>query len=133
MKLHGNAAHVLDGGFPDDASYADLVAKLERRFGTKDQAALYKTQLKSRIRSKGETIQSLYDDITQLVLLAHPGAPTAPRNDLAVDAFIEALDNDYYKMRVRDKDPKDLESAMRAALLVEGYSNIRHKMRTDLK
>jgi len=47
MKLHGNAAHVLDGGFPDDASYADLVGKVERRFGAKDQAALYRTKLKS--------------------------------------------------------------------------------------
>jgi len=73
----------------------------------------------------------LYDDINRLVLLAHPGAPTANRNDLAVDAFIEALDNDYYEMKVRDKDPKNLESAMRAALLVEAYSNNRHKMSTD--
>jgi len=46
IKLHGNVAHALDGGFPDDVSYADLVTKLERRFGTKDQAALYKTQLR---------------------------------------------------------------------------------------
>jgi len=128
MKLHGNAAHVLDGGFPNDASYADLVAKFERIFGAKDQAALYRTQLKSRRRSKSETIQSSYDDINRFVLLAHPGAPTAHRNDLAVDALIEALDNDYHDMRVKDKDPTDIESAMQAALLVEAYLN---NMRTD--
>jgi len=47
LKLNGNAANILDDGFPDNASYSDLVMKLERRFDTKDQAELYRTQLKS--------------------------------------------------------------------------------------
>jgi len=34
-------------------------------------------------------------------------------------------------MRVCDKDPKDLEAAMQAALLVEAYSTNRHKTRTE--
>jgi len=72
----------------------------------------------------------LYDDINRLVLLAHPGAPTDHRNLLAVDAFVEALDNEYYEMRVRDKDPKNLKAAMQAALLIEAYSLFRNRSRT---
>jgi len=69
----------------------------------------------------------LYDDINRLVLLVHLGTPADHRNDLAVDAFVVALDNEYYEMRLRDKDPKDLEAAMQAALLIEAYTLSRHQ------
>jgi len=69
----------------------------------------------------------LYDNINR------PTTPTDHRNYLAVDAFLEALDNEYYEMRVRDKYPKDLKSAMQAALLIyiEAYSTSRHRSHTE--
>jgi len=64
---------------------------------------LYRSQLKIQRRAKGESIQAIYNYINRLVLLAHPGAPTDHQNDLAVDPFVEALDNEYNEMRVHDK------------------------------
>jgi len=58
---------VLSGGI-NAVGY--LVEKLEKRFGTKDQPARYRSQLKGRRRQKHESLYNVYDDISRLVLLA---------------------------------------------------------------
>jgi len=52
FRLAGTAAHVLSGGINAAPTYSDLVEKLEKRFGTKDQSAMYWSQLKGRRRQK---------------------------------------------------------------------------------
>jgi len=49
QRLAGTAAHVLSCGINAVPTYSDLVEKLEKRFGrfgTKDQSARYRSQLK---------------------------------------------------------------------------------------
>jgi len=73
LKLAGTAAHVLSGGINAVPTYSDLVEKLEKRFGTKDQSARYRSQLKGRRVQKVESLYNVYDDISRLVLQAYPG------------------------------------------------------------
>jgi len=54
LRIAGTAAHVLSGGINAVPTYSDLVEKLEKRFGTKDQSARYRSQLKGRRRQKSE-------------------------------------------------------------------------------
>jgi len=53
LRLAGTAAHVLSGGIIAVPTYSDLVEKLEKLFGTKDQSARHRSQLKGRRRQKG--------------------------------------------------------------------------------
>jgi len=70
LRLAGTAAHVLSGRIITVPTYNDLVEKLEKRFGTKDQSARYQSQLKGRRRQNNESLYNVYDDIGHLVLLA---------------------------------------------------------------
>jgi len=108
LALRGTAAHVLDGGFPPNAKYGDLVEKLEKRYGTIDQSARFRNQLRGRHRLKGETLQALYDDVSRSALYAFPGDPTYHRDLYAVDAFVEALDDYQLELYVKGRDPVDL-------------------------
>jgi len=94
LKLVGTAAHVLSGGISAIPSYSDLFEKLEKRFGTKDRSARYRSQLKSKRRQMNENLYTVYDDVSRLVLIAYPGEQSVHRDDFGVEAFIEAL-NEY--------------------------------------
>jgi len=52
LRLVGTAAHALSGGNSTITTYSDLVEKLKKRFGTMDQSARYRSQLKGRRRQK---------------------------------------------------------------------------------
>jgi len=72
LRLVGTAAHLLSGGNSTIPAYNDLVEKLGKRFGTKDQSARYRSQLKGGRRQKNESLYTVYDDISRLVVLAYP-------------------------------------------------------------
>jgi len=63
LRLAGTAAHVLSGKINAVPTYSYLVEKLEKRFGTKDQSARYRSQLKGRRRQKNESLYNVYDNI----------------------------------------------------------------------
>ena len=53
--------------------FSTLVEKLRNRFGSVNKSEIYRTQLKSRRRNKGETIPELAQAIKKLVRQAYPG------------------------------------------------------------
>src|SRR5258708_28223076 len=55
-------------------------------------------------------------------MLAYPGAASEHRDVLEVDAFVGALNDENLELRVRDKEPVDLDSALRFALASEANS-----------
>jgi len=127
LRLVGTAAHVLSGGINAIPTYNDLVEKLEKRFGTKDQSTRYRSQLKGRRRQKNESLYNVYDDISRLVLLAYPGEQSVHRDDFGVEAFIEALDDYQLKLYVSSQNPKDLEAALKHASIYESFTSTRGK------
>jgi len=128
LKLAGTAAYVLSGGINAVPTYSDLVEKLEKRFGTKDQSARNRSQLKGRRRQKNESWYNVYDDISRLVLLAYPGQQSVHRDDFGVEAFIEALDDYQLKLYVRSQNPKDIEAALKYASIMESFTSTREKI-----
>jgi hypothetical protein len=54
--LQGQAADVLHS-VPVEASYEDIVGALQDRFGDHQLAAAYRSQLKARVQTGGETLQ----------------------------------------------------------------------------
>ena len=75
-------------------SYSELINTLTRRFAPENQTELYKTQIDTRIRKRGESLPELAQDIKRLVRLAYPKAHQEVLDSLAYRSFREAL-NDY--------------------------------------
>ena len=65
--LDDAAGQVLWGLKPDATAEA-VIALLRTRFGNER----YRAELRARRRQRGESLQSLYLDITRMVSLAHP-------------------------------------------------------------
>jgi len=127
-RLVGTAIHVLSGGISSIPTYSDLVEKLEKCFGTKDQSTKYRSQLKCRRRLKGESLQLIvYDDVSRLILLAYPGEKSAHRDDFVVEAFIEALDDYNLELYVHSQNPKYLKAALNHASIIESFTSTRAK------
>ena len=53
--------------------YNTLIEKIAGRFGSENRSEIFRTQLKSRSRNKGETIPELAQAIKKLVRQAYPG------------------------------------------------------------
>src|SRR5262249_14707742 len=108
--------------FSESTRFDTLVARLRQRFGTDGQAAMYRAQLRSRRRAKGESLQSLYLDVMRLVSLAFPGPRSEHRDSLAIDAFLESIDDEDIRKRVHDRQPTDLDAAYRMATVMESHA-----------
>ena len=120
--LTGQAAQILwDMGSNDISNSLDLVTALKARYGTANQCALYRTQLRYRRRGKNETLCELVQDIRRLVVLAYPGPMTETTESIAIDAFIEALGNVDLSLKVREREPSNLDSAYKIAMGLEAF------------
>jgi hypothetical protein len=119
--LTGNAAQILwDGSEHAKLTYPRLVSKLRERFGSAGQRDRFLAELRGRRRKPGEPLSDLYSDICRLMAMAFPGAnETDVGSSLAVDHFISALNDPELELRVRDKNPANLEAAYRAAVKAE--------------
>ena len=121
-SLTGQAAQILwDMGSKEISNSVDLVKALKARYGTANQCALYRTQLRYRRRGKNETLCELVQDIRRLVVLAYPGPMTETTKSIAIDAFIEALGYAEFSLKVREREPSSLDSAYNIAMRLEAF------------
>ena len=100
-------------------TFIELVATLQAQFGTADQSAQFRIQLRMRRRARGESLQDLYLDVCRLVTLAYPGPRTELGDQLAVEAFIDSLDDGDFEEKMLGRGPKDLDEAFKVALQLE--------------
>ena len=70
-SLEGAAGQVL-WGLKSDATADTVISLLRTRFGHELQVERFRAELRARRRKRGESLQSLYLDITRMVSLAHP-------------------------------------------------------------
>ena len=103
-------------------SYSELCAALERRFGPA-QAALCKSELRARRQKKGESYQSLAEDIRRLTMLAYPELPEDAWQSMACEAFIDSISSDEARRFVLQAMPSDLLSAVTAARQFEAIKS----------
>ena len=111
--------------------YDTLIERLKNRFGSVNRSEIYRTQLKSRTRNKGETIQELAQAIKKLVRQAYPGVNKDVIETLSLDNFIDAITDSDIRMRVRELSPKSLEEAEQICVRLEAYK-IADKQRSRL-
>ena len=70
-SLVGAACQILwDAG--KQSTMGRIVALLQARFGSVNQAERFRAELRSRKQTKGESLQRLYQDVCRLMSLAYP-------------------------------------------------------------
>jgi len=62
--------------------------------------------------------------------LAFPGKSSYHREIAETDAFIKAISRGSFRMRIRDKEPKDLDQVLHIALLAEAHTEDRNIVET---
>ena len=120
-SLTGIAAQLLWD--TEHLSYSDLMEKLRNRFGGKGMEEKFQTELRCRRRNKGESIREMAQDIRRLMSLAYPGEKSGLAEHIARDAFLVALDDQEMELKIREREPVDLDSAVRLALRLEVFQS----------
>ena len=101
--------------------YASLVQKLTERYGSENRAEVFRSQLKSRVKGKGETIQQLAMSIRKLTRQSYPNASQDVIEALSLDHFIDALTETEIRLRLREVSPKTLSEAEKIAVRMEAH------------
>lgn len=111
--------------------YKSLVQKLTSRFGSENRAEVFRAQLKSRVKAKGESIAQLAHSIKKLTRQSYPNASQDVIEALALDHFIDALSEAEIRLRLREVGPKSLSEAEAIAVRMEAH-RIADRQRTRL-
>jgi len=121
--LEKDAGQVLwDYSAETTVSLSRMIKVLKERFGEANQSDKYRFELKSRRRRPNETPRNLHSDIRRLTALAVPDLEHRARETMACDYFIDALNDPNFALKVRERFPKDLDTALRVALQLEVWS-----------
>jgi uncharacterized protein YjhX (UPF0386 family) len=111
--------------------YDVLVSTLRRRFEPPGYAELYRVQLKSRQRTRGEPLVELASDIKRLVRQAYPADPKPMTEMIARDAFMDALDDMEMEWRIFQTKPHSIDEALQAAIEFESFRQGRQHRQPD--
>ena len=120
-SLTGVAARMLWG--TEEMSYRELVARLRSRFGSLDMEEKYQAELQCRRRKPNESFRELAQDIRRLMMLAYPGDRSVMSERLAKEHFICAFDDPELELKVREKEPQTLDTALKYAQRLEVFRN----------
>ena len=119
-SLSGPAGQIL-WDLEDNTTVEEVIRLLKNRFGVINQAERFRAELRSRKRKPDESLQRLYQDISRLMTLAYPGPTSELSNIVARDAFLDALNDNSLRIRILEKEPSNLDEALKMACRLEAY------------
>jgi len=121
FNLTGNAGHIL-WNMGNKTTVEAAIRLLRNRFGTAGQSEWYRAELHARHRKPGEDLQHLYQEIARLILLAYPDRSDDVTDLVARDAFLDDLDDETLRVRIMDREPPNLDAALKHAIKLESYT-----------
>jgi len=99
-----------------DVSEVDTIEKLttllHNRYGGSRQIDKHRMELRLRRRQPGESLAHLHHDVHRLMALAHPTLRREDREAVAVDYFVDALDDPEFALKVRERAPSTHDDAL---------------------
>ena len=98
-----------------------IVALLTTRFSSENQAERFRAELRGQKRTKGESLQKHYQDVCRLMSLAYPGKSSALSEIAGRSAFLDAFDGQALRVRILDKEPKNLDDALNLVRRLEAF------------
>ena len=102
-SLTGAAAQLLWGS--EGVSYEELLDKLKTRFSGKGMEEKFQSELRCRRRNRGESLRELAHDVRRLMTLAYPGEQSNLSEHIARDAFLSALGDPEFELKIRKREP----------------------------
>ena len=105
--------------------------KLTERYGSENRPEVFRSQLKSRVKAKGESTAELAQAVRKLTRQAYPTVSLGVIEALSVDHFIDALPEAEIRLRLRKVGPKTLAEAEKIAVRIEAH-RIADKQRARL-
>ena len=118
-SLTGAAAQLLWGA--EALSYEELLEKLRCRYSGKGMEEKFQTELRCRRRQRGESLRELAHDIRRSMTLAYPGEKSGLVEHIARDAFLTALNDPEFELKIREREPVDLDEALKLAQRFEVF------------
>jgi hypothetical protein len=116
--LQGQAVDFLHS-VPEEATYEDIVGALQDRFGDHQLAAAYRSQLKTRVQTGGETLQEFAASVEQLAHRALVGLPEGHIQTEIAHAFIDGIRDREVKQQLLLGDDRTLNEALNQAVKLE--------------
>lgn len=115
--LHGDAVRILKH-MREGPTYHEIEGELKRRFGHEEQTKVFLLELRARRRRRrpGESLKDLAQSIRDLTGKAYPKIPREYREEIAKEAFIEAIRNGVFRA-----DTTSLDDSVKAALEAEAF------------
>ena len=121
-SLRGPAQSILsDLDISQRYNFAALVGALMSRFEPTNQSEVYRAQLKGRVRHRSEALTEMAQDIKRLVRLGYPSAGLDVREALALECFMDSLNDSRMELFVFQVKPARIEEALKAALEFEAF------------
>jgi len=109
-------------------SLTQLTATLKKCFGKKAFADKYRIEIRNRRRRPKKTMQALHADICRMAALAFPSVEHQIREVMATDYFLDALGDPKLALKIRERNPKNLDAALRIALQLEVWTKDSHRL-----
>ena len=130
-SLRGSARCIISDLKPEQLeNYSELLTLLKNRFEPKTQSEMYRAQMNARIRTNGESLTDLAQDVKRLVRLAYPTAPSEVRDSLGYRCFRDALNDHEMEWAVYQSSSESIEEALNLALKYEAFQMSRRRKST---
>ena len=82
---------------------------------------IYRSQLKAKLRSKGESLADLSQEIQKLVRKAYPNVSKEMKDRFSMDAFIDSLNDSDLEWSIHQGHPRTLLEAVQLAHEYEAF------------
>ncbi|KRZ81846.1 Transposon Ty3-I Gag-Pol polyprotein [Trichinella sp. T8] len=103
------------------SSYRSCVTSLKEQLDPPRNAAVYHAELENRRRRARESWSDICRDIRRLVEKAYLTLSDDAKDIIGLDKFLSTLDRPELVLLVKQRNPKNIEEAVRAALEVESF------------
>src|SRR6218665_637613 len=126
----GASQLIWESGADEIQSAEDLIERLQNRYGTQDQQALFRVQLSARRQRPGEDLAALFADIQRLMALAYPGK-SVHSETIAIQAYLGAIDDRELALKVSEREPAQLQEAYKLSLRLQAYKQAENDNNRD--
>ena len=124
IHLSGSALSYLEG-LPEHkkSTYAEVCAAMSSRFGSERLTMIHKAELVHKSRKRGQSLQELAQEIRRLADYAYPNFPVKARDEVAMEKFIEALDDSALRLHIHQANPLELDEAVEIGTKYEAWKS----------
>src|SRR5260221_10086861 len=109
LSLEGQVAQLLwDATVKEGCSYEQLVQILHERYGSRGQTEVFRAQLRNLRQKPGDSLACMVAEVRRLMCMAYPGNDSDMSQIIAKDAFIDSLVDGRLSLRIREREPHDI-------------------------